>query len=58
MSLGDSLGLRAHSFVVPKGTVADIQGPRVLRDSLGPRARAHWAHSFVGPKGPGPIGPI
>ena len=29
-----------------------------LGDSLGPRARAHWAHSFVGPEGPGPIGPF
>ena len=27
-------------------------------DDLGPRARAYWAHSFVGPKGPGPIGPF
>ena len=25
---------------------------------MGPRVRAHCAHSFVGPKGPGPIGPI
>ena len=29
-----------------------------LGDSLGPRARAHRSHSFVGPKGPGPIGPF
>ena len=29
-----------------------------LGDSLGPEAWAHWAHSFVGPEGPGPIGPI
>ena len=31
---------------------------KALGDSLGPWARAHRAHSFAGPKGPGPIGPF
>ena len=45
-----------NSFQIPLGTLGPL-GPLGFL-SLGPRARAHWAHSFVGPKGPGPIGPF
>ena len=43
-------------IVVPTWTCMGPIG--ALGDSLGSRARAHWAHSFVGPKGLGPIGPF